>query len=409
MKLRVAILVVALLLTSATALGQQRDASAFSFFLENDAFISSDTGYTNGVRISWSALRYRGWMRKITQHNVATTFDAALKTIGLGRVRLSRLGLIPNRSPAVHCDENPVRDDRATGPCSMLNVALAQAMYTPDSLASRNIVLNDRPYGGFLYATVGVTLLDSPRARSSGHWLAFTQVSHQLLFGFTGKLSFAENTQSLAHWTFSPASHRPLGWRNQLRTAPQVGLITDIAARPGILEYCKAQCDGTMDELRRVDLTPHTEVVTSTHMLRLSQGLTLRAGIDFPDMVETLRIPVTAPASGARARGLTILGERYWFYGFANAEARYVPYNMFIRGGYKDGGEDGWRTRRMISPRYGVFEHAYGISVGSSRMSVKGQYAYRTPEYDVIGARRAHGWHGYGSVSISILTKARAG
>lgn len=399
---------VALALTSATASGQQRDASAFSFYIENDAFRNSDTGYTNGVRVAWSALRYRGWMRKITQYNVATALDAGLGAIGLARVRLSRLGLIPDSAPRVQCDENPVRDDRAVGPCTMLNVSLAQAMYTPDSLASRERVLNDRPYGGFLYATLGVTMLDSPRARSAGHWLVFTQVSHQLLFGFTGKLSFAENTQSLAHWTFSPASHRPLGWRNQLRTAPQAGVISDLAARPAIFEYCKSGCDGTMDELRRIDLTPHTELVASTHMLRVSHGLTLRAGLDFPDMVETLRIPVTAAPSGKRARGLTIFGERYWFYVFGNVEARYVPYNMFVGGGWRDGGDDGWRTVRRITPRHGVLEKALGISIGSSRMSLRGQYAYRTPEYDVIGAARARGWHGYGSLSISILTKAHA-
>ncbi len=399
---------ITLVIASAEALGQQRDASAFSFYIENDAFRNSDTGYTNGVRIAWSALRYRSWMRRITQHNVATSFDAVLGAIGLARLRLDRLGLIPDTVPSVHCDENATRDDRLTGPCTMLHVSIAQTMYTPDSLASTDRVLRDQPYAGFLHATLGVTMLDSPRARNQRHWLAFTQVSHQLLFGFTGKLSFAENTQSLAHWTFSPASHRPLGWRTQLRTAPQVGVITDIAARPAVFEYCKLGCDGHIDELRRIDLTPHTELIASTHMLRLSQGITLRAGHDFPDIVDVLRIPASAPQSTAKPRGLTILGERYWFYAFANVEARWVPYNMFLAGGWRDGGDDGWRTVRQISPRHGVLEHALGFSIGSSRMSLKGQYAYRTPEYDVIGAARARGWHGYGSLSISIITKARA-
>lgn len=404
----VAPVVVALVVTSAAALGQQRDASAFSFYLENDAFRNSDTGYTNGVRIAWSALRYRSWMRRITQNNVATLLDAGLSAVGLARVRLDRLGLIPDRAPSVHCDENATRDDRAAGPCTMLNVSLGQTIYTPDSLASTDRVLRDQPYAGFLHATLGVTMLDSPRARHPRNWFAFTQVSHQLLFGFTGKLSFSENTQALAHWTFSPASHRPLGWRNQLRTSPQVGVITDLAARPVMFEYCKLGCDGHIDELRRIDLTPHTEVIASTHMLRVSQGLTLRAGHDFPDMVDVLRIPASAPQSTAKPRGLTILGERYWFYGFANVEARWVPYNMFLAGGLLDGGDDGWRTVRQISPRHAVFERALGVALGSSRMSLRGQFAYRTPEYDVQGAARSRGWHGYGSVSISIITKARA-
>jgi hypothetical protein len=196
-------------------------------------------------------------MRAITQNNLATAFDAVLGATVIGRaLQLHRLGLIPDSTPRRHCDENPVRDDRKEGPCTMLNVALAQMIYTPDSLASTIRVLNDQPYAGFLYGTLGVTMLDSPRARNGTHWLAFTQVSHQLLFGFTGKFSFSENTQSLAHWTFSPASKRPLGWRNQLRTAPQAGVITDIGARPWFFEYCRDDCDGTIDERRRIDLTP---------------------------------------------------------------------------------------------------------------------------------------------------------
>jgi hypothetical protein len=200
-----------------------------------------------------------------------------------------------------------------------------------------------------------------------------------------------------------------LGWHNQLRTAPQIGLISDFAARPGIFEYCKDGCDGTLDELRRIDLTPHTETVVSTHMVRLSQGLIFRAGFDFPDLVETLRIPVSAPPGGARPRGVTFLGDRYWVYGFFDLEARYVPYNMFLAGGWKDGGENGWRTVRQITPRHSVMESAAGIALGSSRMSMKFQFADRSPEYDVIGAPRSHGSHKYLSLSISIITGAKGG
>jgi hypothetical protein len=387
MRPRILLSLAALTVTALPISGQSRDASTFSFYFENDALQNSDTGYSNGVRIAWSALRYRGWMRQVTQFNLATAFDAVLGATIIARpLQLHRIGLIPDTVPGKHCDENPARDDRQFGPCTMLNVALAQMIYTPDSLASTNRVLNDQPYAGFLYGTLGVTMLDAPRMRHPGHWIAFTQVSHQLLFGFTGKWSFSENTQSLAHWTFSPASHRPLGWRNQLRTAPQAGLITDIAARPWFFEFCKDGCDGTIDERRLIDLTPHTEAVASTHMLRLSQGLTLRAGYDFPDMVDALRIPVTAPPGSPEKRGLVILGDRYWLYGFLNVEARYVPYNMFLAGGWRDWGPYGWRDVRQIMPRHGVIENAVGGAIGSSSMSLKGQFAFRSREYDVMGA-----------------------
>src|SRR5688500_5577971 len=137
MRFTILVLLVSTVFTSSPLSGQSRDASTWSFYFENDALQNSDTGYSNGVRIAWSALRYRGWMRAITQNNLATAFDAVLGATVIGRaLQLHRLGLIPDSTPRRHCDENPVRDDRKEGPCTMLNVALAQMIYTPDSLAS---------------------------------------------------------------------------------------------------------------------------------------------------------------------------------------------------------------------------------------------------------------------------------
>jgi len=73
-----------------------------------------------------------------------------------------------------------------------------------------------------------------------------------------------------------------------------------------------------------------------------------------------------------------------------------VPYNMFIEGGYADGGATGWRSVREISPRRAVQEMAGGFAIGNTKFSASAQLACRTPEYDVIGAKRSQGLHGYG-------------
>jgi lipid A 3-O-deacylase len=388
----------------------QRDAVSFAIGVENDTFTNSDTGYTNGVRLSWTIQRFRRGMRLFTDYNLATTLDAGLGVIGLDGLRLDRLGFIPDSMANTKCDVDTIeRAFRELGACTLLTLGIAQTIYTPDSLATSRPQPRDQPYAGFLYATAGVVTLDSPRARDSTHWLSYTEVSNQVLLGVTGPAALAEQTQSLAHWTLSTGSHRPLGWRNQLRSAVQVGLITDIAVRPQKWEFCRKGCTGLIDERRWLDFTPHVEAVASTHMVRLSQGITGRLGMDFPDMVGTLRIPATVPQSGrGPRRGIVILGERYWWYVFGNAETRFVPYNMFLAGGIADGGRTGWRTIREITPRRHVMESAYGFAVGSSRMSARGQYAFRTPEYDVDRFRRSHGLHGYGSITLSINTRAQA-
>jgi hypothetical protein len=75
---------------------------------------------------------------------------------------------------------------------------------------------------------------------------------------------------------------------------------------------------------------------------------------------------------------------------------------MFIEGGIADGGPNGWRTIRQISPRRNVNEVASGFAFGNSSMTMRAQLAARTAEYDVVGFGRSKGWHGFGSLSFSV-------
>lgn len=401
---------VALLLpfSGATA---QKDFTAFSIYIENDAPLNSDTGYTNGLRLSWAIMRNRPWMQGFVDRSLPGLMDRAMgvhlfgvRWLTLDPLRLSRLGLIPDKIESKACSPSSQRAEREIGACTIHTLGIAQTMYTPDSLASTRVQPRDQPYSGFLFGTIGVTTLDAPSMRNSKSWIGYTEVSHQLILGVTGTPAGAEVTQSLAHWTWSPASKRPLGWGNQLKFAPHVGLLSDIAFRPKrFFEYCANMCDGSIDEQRIFDVTPHTELVASTHMVRVSAGATARLGFGFPDMVGTLRIPVAAPAHKARSECfLYLVCQRYWAYAFVNADARYVPHNMFLAGGYADGGPSGWKEVREIDPRTSVNEYAVGFAFGNKRMTFRGQHAYRTPEYDVRGAKKPEALHGFASFMLSI-------
>jgi hypothetical protein len=234
----------------------------------------------------------------------------------------------------------------------MLNLGIGQTMFTPDSLATTLLQPRDQPYAGFLFANIGATTIDSPRER--GHRrIVFTQFSNQLVLGVTGAAAHAEDTQRLAHWTWSTASHRPLGWRNQLRQSPQIALLTDLLFRPHGWEGCRNPCDGTLNEDRWWDLTPHVELVAGTTMLRATAGGTARIGWGFPDVSGAQRIPITILRERARPirhqRGACVICELPWGYVFVNADARYVPYNMFLQGGSRTAvATDGARGGRSI-------------------------------------------------------------
>jgi hypothetical protein len=284
-------------------------------------------------------------------------------------------------------------------------------MFTPDSLAATFLEPRDQPYAGFLFANIGATTIDSPSQR--GHrFIVFTQFSNQLVLGVTGHGSYAEHTQALAHWTWSTGSHRPMGWGNQLRQSPQVVLLTDLQFRPRVLEQCGNGCTGKLDEDRWWDITPHIELVAGTTMVRATGGGTARVGRGFPDVSGAQRIPATVLRAREKLKrreerdrsAPCIICEPFWGYVFVNGDARYVPYNMFLEGGLADGGKAGWRTLRQIDPRHRVFERAVGAAFGNSRMTMTGQYVWRTPEYDVRGDPKAHGQHKYISLGLSINT-----
>src|SRR5258708_1250054 len=369
----------------------QTDYRSFTVQFENDSKGHSDSSYTNGVRLSWTLLRSRPGMSLFTSYG----FPSLLRL-----VRADRVGLIPDQLERQECQPNEDRNNRRKGACYALNLGIGQNMYTPDSLAGTSLQPFSHPYAGFLFVNFGATTIDAPYKH--GHpAFAFTQFSNQVILGVTGQAAQGEDTQSLAHWVASTDSHRPLGWRNQLRQAVEIGLQTDNAYRPRGWEVCAAACDGLVEDGRIFDVTPHTELVAGTFMVRATEGVTARLGYGFPDVLTNQRIPVSLPQRASDAKGGGGICD-YWGYVFVNVVGRYWPYNIFVEGGLPDGGPSGWRPLRQIDPRRLLAEGAIGLVAGNSRFSFVGQFARRTNEFDVRGLPHTVHPQGYLSLALTI-------
>ena len=72
----------AFVLPAARAAAQGTDFRTFNFYAENDAFVNSDTGYTNGVRLSWSLARNGRMVGRLA--NVGVPW--ALEKLRVGRL-----------------------------------------------------------------------------------------------------------------------------------------------------------------------------------------------------------------------------------------------------------------------------------------------------------------------------------
>jgi lipid A 3-O-deacylase len=109
--------------------------------------------------------------------------------------------LFPARSP---CTTVP----SVSQPCTRLRLAIGQEMYTPD-IDSPQLLPGERPYAGWLYATLGESA-ESPRALDE---LSVT-------VGVTGPPSLAEAAQRTWHQWFH--FRTPRGWGGQLPFEPDV-------------------------------------------------------------------------------------------------------------------------------------------------------------------------------------------
>ena len=122
----------------------------FNLVFENDIFAGTDQGYTNGVRFAWSS------SERHTPEVIAK---------------------IARNLP--HLDPNGKK---------RISFAVGQSMFAPQDLTRTDLIVNDRPYAGWLYGSVGV-VSDTGKTLDNA----------MLTVGVIGPWSLAENTQKFVH------------------------------------------------------------------------------------------------------------------------------------------------------------------------------------------------------------------
>jgi len=161
------------------------------FNFENDVWLNQDDGYTNGLAVSWVSPQLNresksAWLRFLYRANTRL---------------LGKEG--KNDSP-----DGPESGDLSQ---RWAIVSFAQGMFTPADLTKEELISDDRPYAGLLYA--GLTLVRNA-GRKQTIWGAG--------LGVVVPLSLAEATQKWLHETYGWTE--PQGWRNQLKNEPVVDI-----------------------------------------------------------------------------------------------------------------------------------------------------------------------------------------
>ncbi|RZI82837.1 MAG: lipid A deacylase LpxR family protein [Rubrivivax sp.] len=336
----------------ATTSHEDRDDSAalqgWALVFENDLLgpsTAQDRWFTNGLQLAtaFQAGREPAWLKPV---------------LPLGRW----LAATPCQTPA----------------CGVaLTASLGQNIYTPSHIEVATPQPADRPWAGWLYGGIGLSVLQAHRHQALA-----------LKLGPTGPASLAEGTQHFAHCCLSSSEKRPRGWQHQLR--PRLGVQFSYLSthnHQGMGSWgWQTAWGGTLGNVRTMlvgaaALTWSIEPVAPTHPMD--------GGLDEGEFF--------TPDFSAQAMDGSWMSSlrRTVFYGHVQASA--VAYNVFLEGRTYAG-------HSQITPVRGVATSTIGLSVpfgeqGRHKLNIA--WKRRTPEFKVQGSDNRNLSQSWGLISYS--------
>ena len=245
-------------------------------------------------------------------------------------------------------------------------VGIGQNIYTPDDITIATPQLNDRHWGGFLYISNVLQIVD--KAETKRHVI-------ELQTGIVGPGSGARFAQTKIHELIDSAP--PVGWPNQLRNEPGVNAIYEYDRR--II---------ALDEPIDVDVQPFAGASLGNVMTYATAGVVARAGWNNTGFLNgALRATAASNFSGTRPK---LEG---WVY--VGAQGRAVAHNIFLSGGFFREVPSEIETKRL------VYDLMSGFSVRYRRWRLTYNLVRRSREFEhplAVG----DGKQQYGSVVLSV-------
>jgi hypothetical protein len=241
--------------------------------------------------------------------------------------------------------------------------AIGQNMYTPEDIEIPNPPLDDRPYAGWLYGSIGLVVETGPRLDQL-----------ELTLGVIGPASLAEQTQKFIHEiTNSP---EPRGWDTQLKNEPGVVLTYRRSWR----RFVETTALGNT-----FDITPHAGGALGNVFTNANAGLTLRLGRRLPHDYGPPRIQPSLPGSG-----FFMPQGRFGWYVFAGMEGRAVARNIFLDG-------NTFRHSRSVDREPLVGDLQFGLVLTWHNVRLGYTHVMRTREFETQDES-----DNFGAVGLSI-------
>jgi lipid A 3-O-deacylase len=160
---------------------------SLNLYYENDLFANTDQQYTNGTKISWVS-------PDVTQY-VNTDFPVLTKWVDRN----------------IHFVSDEYNDKN-------LAFSIGQNMYTPEDIATTELVENDRPYAAWLYLSAGF------HAKNDR-----IQDTFEIQLGMVGPAALGKQIQDFVHDVRDiPKAN---GWENQINNELGLNLVAERRVR----------------------------------------------------------------------------------------------------------------------------------------------------------------------------------
>jgi lipid A 3-O-deacylase len=302
------------------------EPGTLGFLLENDLAFGNDRYYTSGLRVHW-----------VSGHGAGTPAWAASLA--------ERMPWLAPRGPLRH------------------GYAFGQSIFTPHDVASPDPPPDDRPYAGWLYGSVGLSV-ESERQLDV----------LSLTVGNVGPAALAERSQKLIHEMLSGSEAQ--GWNTQLGNEPGLVLAWQRAWREPAAPW------GSRAEW---DVTPHAGAAIGNVFTHGSAGATVRLGRQLPADYGPPRIHPGVSGTGGFASP-----PEFGWHAFAGFEVRAVARNLLLDG-------NTFRDSRSVDKNRLLADFQVGIVLDWPGVRLHYSHVFRSREF-----RTQTGQAHFGALGLSV-------
>ncbi len=255
-------------------------------------------------------------------------------------------------------------------------ISVGQNLYTSSDISIPSIMENDRPYGAWLYVSIG-TISNNENSKK--------RLTTNLYLGVLGPIALGEEVQSTFHkWIDSTP---PEGWPNQIKN--DVGINFSIKYEKGIFSLC--------NENFNFDFVPNMELQTGTVFNIVSLGSTTRLSIfnssnyfenafgngDIPKLFKT-KVDKTFSKKPSFFKSFKMSN----FSVFIGNSVNLVMWNSFLQGGVFSQDSPYLVENNDVKRLY--FNFDYGISYSNPYFNLTYSRVLRTKEFEQ--QERNHKW-----------------